>query len=178
MFQSTSRCARILVMHFSFPSKHALDLFLIKTCLFSLTTCKAVTFLTSAVFFGYLNNFKTSVLSNILIIPWDPAVVFLYLKTQEKWKLAQQYFDSWSCCQPSSAHVDELVGGWKERNTELPGKSELIYLRTKKSPGQPDLVGRHCTFWVHSSDGLAAIIYLILFWYSTNFLLNSHYWIQ
>lgn len=52
------------MMRFSFPSKHALGLFLIKTCLFSLTTCKAVPFLTSAFLFGYLTNFKTSVLSN------------------------------------------------------------------------------------------------------------------
>lgn len=99
MFQSTSRCAQILMMRFSFPSKHALGLFLIKSCLFSLTTCKAVPFLTSAFLFGYLTNFKTSVLSNILVIPWGPVTVFLHLKTQEKWKLVQQYFDSWNCCQ-------------------------------------------------------------------------------
>lgn len=81
----------------------------------------------------------------IPVIPWGPVTVFLYLKTQEKWKLVQQYFDSWSCCQPSSAHIAELFGGWKERNRELPGKSELIYTRTTKSPGQPDLAGGHCT---------------------------------
>lgn len=48
--QSTSRCAPILTMCFSFSSQHALDLLLIKTCLFSLMTCKAVTVLTSEIF--------------------------------------------------------------------------------------------------------------------------------
>lgn len=49
-FQSTSRCAQILAMCFSFSSQHAVDLLLIKTCLFSLMTCKAVTVLTSEAF--------------------------------------------------------------------------------------------------------------------------------
>lgn len=79
-FQSTSRCAQILVMCFSFSSQHALDLFLIKACLFSLMTCKAVMVLTSAVF-EYLTRFKISVLSNSLTIPWGPVVVFLNPRT-------------------------------------------------------------------------------------------------
>lgn len=48
-FQSTSRCAPILTMCFSFSPQHALDLVLIRTCLFSLMTCKAV-ILTSEIF--------------------------------------------------------------------------------------------------------------------------------
>lgn len=115
MFQSTSRCAQILVMCFSFSSQHALDLFLIKTCLFSLMTCKAVMVLTSVVF-EYLTTFKTSVLSNILTIPWGPRVVFLYPRTQKKCKVAQQLLDIWSCHQLSSARIDGLQSSsWEQK---------------------------------------------------------------
>lgn len=49
-FQNISRCAPILRMCFSFSSQHALDLLLIKSCLFSLMICKSVMVLTSKIF--------------------------------------------------------------------------------------------------------------------------------